>query len=58
MRILVNFMRRDGWSDHCLAPDCKTPISQWVTIQTEETLLRLLKAAAPPRPRWKRSSVT
>jgi hypothetical protein len=45
MRILVNFMHRDGWSVHCLAPDCKTPISQWVTIQTEETLLRLFKAS-------------
>jgi hypothetical protein len=45
VRILVNFMRRDRWSVHCLAPDCKTLVSQWVTIQTEETLLRLFKAS-------------
>jgi hypothetical protein len=50
MRILVNFMHRDGWSLHCvaadcLAPDCKTLVSQWVTVRTDETLLRLLKAS-------------
>ena len=45
MRILVNFMHRDGWSVHCLAPDCQTLVSQWVTLDTEETLLRLLKAS-------------
>jgi hypothetical protein len=46
MRILVNFMNRDGWSVHCMAPDCRTLISQWVTVRTEETLLRLLKASS------------
>jgi hypothetical protein len=45
MRILVNFMHRDHWNIHCLAPDCKTLISGWVTVRTEETLLRLLKAS-------------
>jgi hypothetical protein len=45
MRILVNFMHRDGWSVHCLAGDCKTLISGWVTVRTEGTLLRLLKAS-------------
>ena len=45
MRILVNFMHRDGWSVHCLAPDCKTLVSQRVTVRTEATLLRLLKAS-------------
>ncbi len=45
MRILVNFMQRDGWSVHCLAPDSKTLISGWVTVRTEETLLRPLKAS-------------
>jgi hypothetical protein len=45
MRILVNFMRNDGWSVHCLAADCRTLISQWVTVRTDETLLRLLKAS-------------
>jgi hypothetical protein len=45
MAILVNFMHRDGWSVHCLAADCQTLVSQWVTARTEETLLRLLKAS-------------
>jgi hypothetical protein len=46
MRILLNFMNRDGWSVHCLALDCKSLISGWVTVRTDETLLRLLKASA------------
>ena len=45
MRILVNFMNRDGWSIHCLASDCQTLVSQWVTVRTGATLLRLLKAS-------------
>jgi hypothetical protein len=45
MPILVNFMRRDGWSVHCLAADCKTLISPWVTVRTGITPLRLLKAS-------------
>jgi hypothetical protein len=67
VRILVNFMNRDGWSVHCLAPDCQTPISGWVTVRTDETLLRLLKASgATPAEmdeierdiaRWSRGSV-
>jgi hypothetical protein len=28
-----------------VAPDCQTLVSQWVTVRTEETLLRLLKAS-------------
>jgi hypothetical protein len=45
MRILVNFMHRDSWSVHCLTADCRTLISKWVTVRSEETLLRLLKAS-------------
>jgi hypothetical protein len=45
MRVLINFMHRDGWSIHCLAPDCKTLVSEWVTVREDETLLRLLKAS-------------
>jgi hypothetical protein len=45
MRILVNFMHRETWAVHCLAPDCKTLISGWVTVRTDATLLRLLKAS-------------
>jgi hypothetical protein len=44
VRILVNYMNRDGWSIHCLAPDCQTPVSGWVTVRTKQTLLRLLQA--------------
>jgi hypothetical protein len=45
MRIRVNFMFRDTWSVHCVAADGKTPISQWLTIRKDETLLRLLVAS-------------
>jgi hypothetical protein len=45
MRVLLNFQNRAGWSIHCLAADCRTLVSQWVTVRTEETLLRLLKAS-------------
>ena len=45
MRILVNVMRRDDLSVHCLAADCHTLISRWVMVRTEATLLRLLKAS-------------
>lgn len=45
MRVLVNFDHRDHWSVHCLAADCKTLISPWVTVRTDITLLRLLKAS-------------
>jgi hypothetical protein len=45
MRVLVNFQHRGDWSIHCLAEDAKTLISGWVTVQTDSTLLRLLKVA-------------
>jgi hypothetical protein len=45
MRILVNFMHRDGWSVHCLAADCRTPVGQRVTVRTDETLIWLFKAS-------------
>jgi hypothetical protein len=50
MRILVNFQHRDHWVVHCwvvycLAADCHTLISQWVTVRTNATLLRLLQAS-------------
>jgi hypothetical protein len=67
MRTLVNFQTRGGWSVHCLAPDCQTPVSQWVTVRTEATLLRLLKASGATAPemeeivrdisRWGRGSI-
>jgi hypothetical protein len=50
MRTLVNFMRRDGWFIHCLAADCRTLISRWIMVRSDQTLLRLFKAsgATPP----------
>jgi hypothetical protein len=44
MRILVNFMQRNDWHIHCLAEDCKTRVSEWITVRRDETLLRLLQA--------------
>jgi hypothetical protein len=45
MQVLVNFMRRDGWSVHCLAADCRTVISPWVTIGSDEALLHQLQTS-------------
>ncbi len=45
MRILVNFMHRDGWSVHCLAEDARTPISPFVNMEKQSTMLRLLRAS-------------
>lgn len=45
MRILPNFMFRDGWFIHCLAPDCRTPVSRWPSVRSDETLLRLFGAS-------------
>jgi hypothetical protein len=45
VRILVNFMHRDGWSVHCLAEDAKTVISPILHIAEEGTLLRLMRAS-------------
>jgi hypothetical protein len=44
MRVLLNFQNRGGWAVHCLAPDCNTLISGWVTVRTQEMLIRLLNA--------------
>jgi hypothetical protein len=43
MLILVNFMLRDGWLVHCIADDAKTPISPFLRVASESTLLRLLR---------------
>jgi len=44
MRVLVNYMHRQGWSVHCLADDAKTSISPYVTMREQTTLVRLLRA--------------
>jgi hypothetical protein len=44
VRILVNYMHRDGWSVHTLAKDARTPIGPWIDVAGESTLLRLLRA--------------
>lgn len=43
MRVIVNFMYRNGWFVHCLADDARTPISPYITVATLETLIRLLR---------------
>lgn len=45
MRILVNFMHRNGWSIHCLAEDAKTVIGPRLEIAKESTMIRLLRAS-------------
>jgi hypothetical protein len=44
VRILVNFMQRNGWSVHCLAEDAKTVLSPWTDVASESTMLRLFRA--------------
>jgi hypothetical protein len=43
MRILVNFQLREIWTVHCLADDYRTPVSPFVQVESEETLIRLLR---------------
>jgi hypothetical protein len=43
MRILVNFQLRRAWSVHCIAEDCKTSISPFIQVASQETLIRLLR---------------
>jgi hypothetical protein len=43
--LLVNFMRRDDRGIHRFAPDCQALVSHWVTVRTEKTLLRLIRAS-------------
>jgi hypothetical protein len=67
MQILVNFMRRDGWSVHCIGADHRTRISPWISIAKESTLLRLLRASGATEEnmaeveadiaRWSRGSI-
>jgi hypothetical protein len=42
--MLVNFTKRDTSSIHCLAAEAKTPVSGWVTVRDDSTLLRLFRA--------------
>jgi hypothetical protein len=67
VRILVNFMHRDGWSVHCIGPNHQTQTSPWLDVASEGTLLRLLRAAGATEDtmaeveadirRWNRGSV-
>jgi hypothetical protein len=43
VRILANFMYRDGWSVRCLAEDAKTSIGRPLTMQNDATLLKLFR---------------
>jgi len=42
MRTLLNFMHRDGWSFHLLAEDCRTALSEWRPVESEEALLGMI----------------
>ena len=43
MRILVNYIHRDGWWVHAIAEDASTPIGEYVSVKDEATLIRLLR---------------
>jgi hypothetical protein len=43
MRVLVNFQQNDGWWVHCIAEDARTPISPYVSVKEEATLIHLLR---------------
>jgi hypothetical protein len=42
MRVLVNFQHNDVWWAHCIAEDARTPITPFVSVASEESLIRLL----------------
>jgi hypothetical protein len=44
MEILVNFMKRDNWSVHCVTADARTEISPFMSMKKKETLLRYVGA--------------
>ena len=44
MRVLVNFMHREGWSVHCLAEDTRTCIGPYINMPEQTTLIKLLSA--------------
>jgi hypothetical protein len=43
VRILANYMHRDGWWVHAIAEDASTPIGEYVSVKDEATLIRLLR---------------
>jgi hypothetical protein len=67
VRILLNFMYRDGWSVHCIGPDHRIQISPWFDVASESVLRRLLRASGATEAimadveadirRWNRGSV-
>jgi hypothetical protein len=45
VRIIVNFIQRDGIAIHCIAEDAKTVVSGWSSVPDQPTLERLLRYA-------------
>jgi len=43
MRVIVNFMKCNGISIHCIADDAKTVVSGWSTVPDQATLEKLLR---------------
>jgi hypothetical protein len=44
MRVLINFMHREGWSVHCLTEDAWTCIGRYINMREQATLIMLLSA--------------
>jgi hypothetical protein len=64
MRALMNFMHRDGWSFHIIAEDCRTVLTNYRRVASEEELLRIIaklggsvELAKIDIRRWNRGSV-
>jgi hypothetical protein len=45
MQVLVHALSNNGWTVHCIAEDCKTPLSPFVDVESLDTLQRLLRCA-------------
>ena len=45
MKVLVHALSNNGWTVHCIAEDCKTPLSPFVDVESLDTLRRLLRCA-------------
>jgi hypothetical protein len=42
MRANICFQYTGGWSFHLLSEDCKTPLTRWRRIESEEALLGMI----------------
>jgi hypothetical protein len=42
MRAYICFQHNTGWSFHLLSEDCRTPLTKWRPIESEEALLAMI----------------